>query len=275
MMKLFFRETGAGAPLVILHGLYGSSDNWMTVARQLGQHYHVYLPDLRNHGRSPHDPRHDYPSMVADLEEFIRDRGLEQFVLMGHSMGGKTAMYYALQHPRRLHALIPVDISPRTYRLHSDSGTSFSLHKQMMEAMLQLDLPAMRTRNEVMEALSKAIPSERVRQFLLKNLTRDEQNRFRWKINLPVLYDSLPRILLGPDSDPLLKEKHFDAAPVLFLRGGNSNYITDEDIPLIRKFFPQAEIRTIPGAGHWLHAEQPERLINEVVGFLSSPRSPR
>ncbi len=274
-MKLFFRETGAGDPLVILHGLYGSSDNWMTVARQLGQYYHLFLPDLRNHGRSPHDTVHDYPSMVADLEEFVHDQGFDRFSLMGHSMGGKTAMYYALQHPGKINALISVDISPRTYRMEDKSGTSFGMHKKMMEAMLRLDLPAMRTRNEIMEALAGAIPSERVRQFLLKNLTRDEQNRFRWKINLPVLYNNLHNILAGPDSDPALKDKRFDTAPVLFLRGGNSNYITEEDIPLIHRFFPQAEIYTVPGAGHWLHAEQPEHLIRKVIDFLNAARSPK
>jgi pimeloyl-ACP methyl ester carboxylesterase len=273
-MKLFYRETGSGFPLVILHGLYGSSDNWMTLARQLGKEFHVFLPDQRNHGRSPHSPRHDYPAMVADLEEFVTERGLQRFILLGHSMGGKTAMFYALQHPEKITALIPVDISPRTYHLTGDSGSSFRQHKKLMEAMLRLDLSALRSREEVTEALAEAIPSLRIRQFLLKNLTRDGQNHFRWKINLPALHDNLEKILTGLDSDPLLSQKQLDNAPVLFVRGANSGYITDEDIPLIHRFFPQAQIQTIPAAGHWLHAEQPEQFLHTVTDFLRTQRLP-
>lgn len=267
-MKLFYRETGEGEPLVILHGLYGSSDNWMTVARQLGKHFHVYLPDQRNHGQSPHSTRHDYPAMVDDLEEFAGSLGPGRFILMGHSMGGKTAMFFALRHPQRISALIPVDISPRTYAAGSDKGTSFALHKKMMEAMLRLDLTTMHSRDEVTEALAREIPSLRIRQFLLKNLTRDERHRFRWKINLPVLYDNLGKILEGPDRDPQLRERRFTEAPVLFIRGGASDYLPDDDLPLIHRFFPQARISTLAGAGHWLHAEQPGPFLQTVTEFL-------
>ncbi len=273
-MKLFFRETGSGMPLVILHGLYGSSDNWMSIARQLADDYRVILPDQRNHGESPHSPVHNYPALIADLEAFVRDRELDHFILMGHSMGGKTAIYYALQHPERVAALIPVDISPRTYRLTGDPGTSFSQHKKMMEAMLRLDLSALRIRQEVTDALAGAIPSLRIRQFLMKNLARDDQGRFRWKINLPALYDNLEKILPGPDSDPLLSQKQFTSAPVLFVRGARSGYITKEDMPVIRRFFPQAQIKTLPDAGHWLHAEQPELFLHTVTDFLRQGEYP-
>jgi pimeloyl-ACP methyl ester carboxylesterase len=273
-MKLFFRETGSGTPLVILHGLYGSSDNWMSIARQLAGDYHVILPDQRNHGQSPHSPVHDYPSLVSDLEAFVHDRGLDRFILMGHSMGGKTAIYYALQHPEKVEALIAVDISPRTYRLTGDAGTSFSQHKKMMEALLRLDLSLLRTRQEATDALAGTIPSLRIRQFLLKNLTRDDRGHFRWKINLTALYDNLEKILPGPDSDPVLSQKQFDSAPVLFVRGARSGYITAEDLPVIRRFFPRAEVQTLPDAGHWLHAEQPELFLHTVTDFLRRRENP-
>ncbi len=273
-MRLFYRETGEGEPLVILHGLYGSSDNWMTIARKLGEHYHVILPDQRNHGQSPHSRRHDYPAMAADLEELACRLHLDRFILMGHSMGGKTAMFFALRHPQRISALIPLDISPRTYRISSDNGTSFALHKKIMEAMLRLDLAALHSRDEVTEALARNIPPLKIRQFLLKNLTRDDRHRFRWKINLPALYDNLEKILEGPDRDPELRERRFTGAPVLFIRGGASAYLPDDDLPLIHRFFPQARIHTLAGAGHWLHAEQPEPFIRTVTEFLLPRRHP-
>ncbi len=267
-MKLFFREQGEGPGLIILHGLYGSSDNWLSIARKLSEQYHVYLVDQRNHGRSPHDPVHDFRALCNDLDEFIHDRNLEKAILLGHSMGGKTAMFYAACHPEEVQALIVVDISPRTYRLEGDSGTSFLLHKQMMEAMLQLDLQDITSRTEVLEKLKPSIPSERVRHFLLKNLIRKDDNSFAWKINLPVLYDQLPNILQGLDSDPQYRDKQFTSFPVLFIRGEDSGYITAEDLPAIRKYFPFAETITIPDAGHWLHAEQPEKFIRAVLDFL-------
>jgi pimeloyl-ACP methyl ester carboxylesterase len=177
-------------------------------------------------------------------------------------------MFYALRHPERIKALISVDISPRAYHITGDNGTSFSMHKKMMEALLQLDLTTMHSRREVMKALEKDIPPERIRQFLLKNLTRDDKKRFRWKINLPVLRESLENILYGVDSDPGTGNISPASFPVLFIRGATSGYIRDEDIPLIRRLFPTAEIITIPDAGHWLHAEQPEKFLDTIRVFL-------
>lgn len=267
-MKLFYRETGHGPDLIIIHGLYGSSDNWMSVARALSEDFHVYLIDQRNHGNSPHSPVHDYPSMCEDLAEFIADKNISNPVILGHSMGGKTAMFYAACHPEEISALIVVDISPRTYIIREDSGERFSGHKKIMEAMMQLDLEHITTRQEALDALATSIPAERVRQFLLKNLYRDEQNRFRWKINIEALYRNLPEILKGLDHDPLAEGKSFSGFPVLFVRGGDSTYIQDSDIVLIRKIFPYAEIVTIPGTGHWVHAEQPGIFLETVRSFL-------
>ena len=267
-MKLFYRALGQGPPLIILHGLYGSSDNWLTIAGKLKKYYHIYLIDQRNHGQSPHHPIHDYPSMCEDLDEFMQDQRLDKAILLGHSMGGKTALFFAACHPEKVMALIVADISPRTYEIGEGSGTSFQVHQKMMETMLHLDLDALRSRDEALKALEPSIPSERVRHFLLKNLTRDKNNRFKWKINLPVLYQQLPNILAGLDRDPRFQDIQLISFPVLFLKGGNSNYISDPDLPVIKKFFPYAEIETIPGTGHWLHAEQPDLFVKIILEFL-------
>jgi len=266
-MKLAHRELGEGPSLIILHGLYGSSDNWLSIARKLENHYHVFLVDQRNHGQSPHHPVHDFTALCDDLDEFIQDQRIDKAILLGHSMGGKTAMFYAVCHPEKVNALIVVDISPRTYQVREGSGTSFQMHKKMMEAMLNLDLKTFSSREEVMKALKPTIPSKRTRQFLLKNLARYNNNGFKWKINLPVLYKQLPNILKGLDSYSVLKDRQITSIPVLFIRGENSEYITEEDILIIQKHFPYAEVVTSPGTGHWLHAEQPDFFVTKILDF--------
>ena len=267
-MELFYRELGEGPPLIILHGLYGSSDNWLSIARILAEHFHVYLPDQRNHGQSPHSPRHDYHVLCEDLADFMENHAIGKAVILGHSMGGKTAMFYAACHPESISTLIVVDISPRTYPFKEQSGTSFSLHKQMMEAMLRINPETLTSRRDAMEKLENEIPSDRIRQFLLKNLTHGRDNRFRWKMNLPVLYEQLPNILKGLDSEPEWQDKQFFSFPVLFIRGSNSGYIGEKDIPVIKHLFPYAEIVSIPDTGHWVHAEQPELFIKTLLEFL-------
>ncbi|NOY36965.1 MAG: alpha/beta fold hydrolase [Chlorobi bacterium] len=267
-MKLYYRETGEGPALIIIHGLYGSSDNWMSIARKLSPYFHVYLIDQRNHGHSPHSDVHDYPSMCEDLAGFISEKNIVRPVILGHSMGGKTAMFYATCHPEEVSALVVVDISPRTYVIREDSGERFSGHRKIMEAILHLDTGKLTSRQEALKALEKDIPSERVRQFLLKNLYRDKDNRFRWRLNISALYHHLSDILKGLEQDPLVAGKSFTGFPVLFIRGSHSTYIQDEDIKLISNIFPYAETVTIPDAGHWVHAEQPERFLKAVLSFL-------
>jgi pimeloyl-ACP methyl ester carboxylesterase len=253
-MKLHFRELGAGKPLIILHGLFGFLDNWQTLAKYFAQHYKVYLVDLRNHGRSPHSHDFSYPLMAADLLEFITDHHIQEPAIMGHSMGGKVAMHFALQYPEKVSSLIVVDMAPKAYPPH---------HQDILAALNAVDVKAATSRGEVDQALARHIPEEGVRQFLAKNLYRQEDNTFAWRMNLPVIEEKIEEV--G-------KETRSEASfgkPSLFIRGGNSRYIQPEqDMGLILQLFPAATLETIAGAGHWVHAEKPQELFNLVVRFI-------
>jgi esterase len=251
-MNLFSREFGQGDPVVILHGLFGFSDNWQTIAKALADHHLVVTPDLRNHGRSPQTPTHSYPEMADDLREFLESHWIFKTALVGHSMGGKVAMELALHHPDLVDRLVVVDIAP---------GPASDNHSGVFRALLDLDLKRIATRQEADDFLQKLVPDFGTRQFLLKNITRNADGTFAWKMNLPVLWEAYPRILEGVHGAPFDK-------PTLFIRGSRSNYITDEDFPLIKSLFPQAEIATIEGAGHWVHAEKPTELLALLRNFL-------
>jgi esterase len=253
-MKLFYRELGTGNPIVILHGLFGSSDNWLSIAKELANTHSIYLLDQRNHGQSPHSDTFDYSTMANDLEEFIDEHEIENPVILGHSMGGKTAMEFAVKNPDKWSKLIVVDIAPKTYSVH---------HDQILEGLNSLDLKTINSRNEADERLSKWVPEMGVRQFLLKNLSRDNIG-FSWKINLPVISKNIEIIGEG------LSKRLSKAKPTLFIRGSNSNYIMDSDFELIEQYFPSAKIETVENAGHWIHAEQPEEFLNIVNQFLKS-----
>jgi len=251
-MKLFFRVYGEGQPLIILHGLLGSSDNWLTQAKFLSTAYKVYTVDLRNHGQSPHDPAFDYEVMVGDLNEFIDEHQLSNPVIIGHSMGGKTAMNFALIHPEKVQKLIVVDIAPRAYNLE---------HYALVEALCGLSIDTLTSRNEADNLLAQQIPDASVRQFLLKNLARNQQGGFKWKVNLPVIRSKLSNV--GAD---LLKTTTFNK-PTLFIRGAKSNYVKDSDRDTILKIFPAAEIKTLD-TGHWVQAEAPQQFVDTVTDWL-------
>lgn len=249
---MYYREFGQGAPVVILHGLFGFSDNWQTIAKGLAEHHLVITPDLRNHGRSPHLPTHSYPEMADDLKTFLEAHWVFSTDLVGHSMGGKVAMQFALHHPDMVHKLVVVDIAP---------GQAADNHSDIFQALFDLDLTGLATRQEADSRLAASIPDYGTRQFLLKNITRDTDGRFAWKMNLPVLWQEYPAILAAVDGDPFDK-------PALFIRGSRSDYIKDADFALIKSLFPQAEIVTIEDAGHWVHADQPEKLLATLEAFL-------
>lgn len=254
-MQLNFERHGdaAGAALVILHGLFGSLDNWHNLSRQWGGHYNVFALDLRNHGRSPHSEEFNYRVIGEDLIEFLASQGLERANFLGHSLGGKAAMHFALAHPERVGKLIVVDIAPRAYP---------PSHVPLFEAMLALDLGAFHERSEMDRALAAKTPDAAVRQFLLKNVTRDEHGAFRWKLNLPVIYRNY-----GNLNGAIESERTFDG-PALFVRGGKSDYIRDEDLPAIKWLFPNTRVETIAKAGHWVNADAPKELFELVAGFL-------
>lgn len=276
-MKLFYRKYGeTGPPLIIVHGLYGSGDNWVSIARELSSDFEVYAIDQRNHGQSPHSDTHDYPSMSEDLKMFMDAEGIEQAVLIGHSMGAKTLMYFTASWPDRVLALVSIDMAPRAYHDQALDYTSAANHGKMIAAMLELDLEAYANREEVGNALALKIGSERVRGFLLKNLRRGQNGQFSWRINLEAFKNNLPRILDGlmaGENDgggglEKIPDGGITRVPVLFIAGEKSDYIRTEDHQLIRKLFPTARILTVPGAGHWVHAEQPELLIKNLKYFL-------
>jgi len=260
-MKLFYRKYGNGPALVILHGLYGSSDNWVTIAKNLSDSFTVYLPDQRNHGQSPHNEIHDYDSMRDDLFELINDLKLKKFFLAGHSMGGKTAISFALKWPERLNGLLIADISPFTYE--SDGHSAYSQHSGILNAILSLDLQKVTTRNEVEGLLKGKISSEKERGLILKNLQRTENNNFSWKINAKSLLANLEKIMKGIRRQTDYNQQ-ITGFPVIFLRGGDSDYIPEKDFKDILHVFPAAEIIEVPGAGHWIQVDKPD----EVVMYL-------
>lgn len=252
-MQLHFKESGQGRPVILLHGLFGSSDNWHSITVRLAETFHVFALDQRNHGQSPHSAEMDYPVMAADVDRFFAARGLPGACVIGHSMGGKTAMQLALHFPHRVEKLIVADMAPRAYA---------PAHDKIFTALLALDLASFQTRAQIEDALAPEIPNPVLRRFLLKNLGRTPTGGFFWKIALRDIAENYWR-LREPVAGPAPFTK-----PVLFIRGGKSEYIRPEDEPLIREWFPAAQIQTIPEAGHWLHAEQPEEFLRLVRNFL-------
>lgn len=254
-MKLFFRQVGdTGPALVILHGVFGSSDNWLTISKNIAERgYRVFLPDQRNHGQSPWDDAHDYHSMATDLHEFLADQQLEKPVLIGHSMGGKAVMQYAMLFPDTFEKLVVVDIAPKFYPVH---------HADLLRGLRAIDLSAIKSRGDADAVLRQYEPSLTVRQFLLKSLYRNEQGGFSWRINLPVIERELHGI--GEE----LTNPRIVTEPTLFVRGSESPYVLDEDIATIKRIFPNAQIETIQGAGHWLQAEKPDEFVEVLLRFI-------
>jgi esterase len=252
-MKLHFETMGTGRPVVLLHGLFGSLNNWRTLGARLGASFQVFILDQRNHGLSEHSTEFSYGAMAEDLLEFLDDRGLASASLVGHSMGGKTAMTFAIRHPERMERLVVVDISP---------NRSPSNHDGILEAMTSLDLTRYRTRSEIEEALEGPIPDPRLRQFLLTNLKRLVGGRYVWRIDLDVIRGRLE------DLNGHLEGEGTFGGPVLVLAGERSGYVLPDDLPAIRSRFPSAVVDVIPGAGHWVHADAPEEFLRRVTAFL-------
>jgi esterase len=266
-MNLFYRVFGKGTPVVILHGLYGSSDNWMQIARLLPDRYQVIAVDLRNHGASPHTTSHTYPEMVTDLAWLFHELSIEKAHLLGHSMGGKVAIAFANDYPEKILSLTIADIAPKNYLITPASAIQYDFHKKILKVLSEIDLSQYENRKAVENKLETEIPEKLVRQFILKNLHR-VNHQFEWKINVPVLKQSLDHIINSVDAEefedriPML---HF---PVLFIKGGLSGYIQEEDQKIIRRMYPEAAIVTIEDATHFLHAEKPEEFVSIFTTFI-------
>jgi len=254
-MNLFFREFGEGQPVIILHGLFGQSDNWVTVGRRIADQFHVYIPDQRNHGQSPHTSIHSFAAMTDDLAEFIEGLHIENPVLFGHSMGGKVAMTYALENPGKVKKLVVIDISPRRY-------PERITHTQVITQMMSINLETLTTRGEVEKILNSNIADTRVRMFILKNLYYKIHGKLAWRLNLDAISQSMDLLF-----DSISSENQYKG-PTLFIRGGKSDYVPDADIPMIKSMFPEAVIKTITGASHWVHADAPEELCFMLSSFL-------
>ena len=239
---------------MILHGLLGSSDNWHSFGQRFGEHFHTLVLDARNHGRSPHSDHFNYQVMADDLVEFMKQHRISSASLLGHSMGGKTAALTALLYPELVDKLIVVDIAPKSYQAH---------HDQVFNALTSLDLRNFRYRKDIDDALTLNIPGQSVRQFLMKNLARDDAGGFRWKMNLEVIEKNYAQI-----NEELPRDSQFNK-PTLFIRGANSDYIQIDDLPLIGQLFPKTEIITVKNAGHWVHVDAQEEFSRTVLDFLS------
>ena len=252
-MKLHYRKLGSGQPLFILHGLFGYSDNWQTIGKQLAEDFEVYLVDQRNHGHSPHSDAFSYQLMAQDLHELISELGLSNVILMGHSMGGKTIMRLAQQHAELIKKMVVVDMGVKAYPVH---------HDRILEGLNAIDLDAVSSRGEADDILSEYVPEFGIRQFLLKNLYWIEPGKqLGWRINIPVLTNKIEEITEA------LPHKTVDV-DILFIRGEKSNYILESDYEDIKGYFPKADFTTIHGAGHWIHAEKPEEFYQAVMKYI-------
>ncbi len=240
--------------MIILHGLMGSSDNWLPQAKMLGEHYHVWVVDQRNHGQSPHSNEFNYTVLSEDILNFIQAHNIDNPVIIGHSMGGKAAMNFALMHPDKLDKLIVVDIAPKAYDVR---------HDHIVEGLKAVPIDSVQSRQEANDALAPHISSEAVRQFLLKNLMRKPEGGFGWRINLPIIDQSLELISGGLVTEGVFEKK------TMFIRGSKSDYILDEDREAIKKIFPNATLVTME-TGHWVQAEKPEEFVQVVLSFLNA-----
>lgn len=251
-MQLHHQTIGQGQPLILLHGLFGSADNWGAIAKYFSQTYQVICVDLRNHGSSPHHHSQTYAEMADDLIELCNLLNLGKIHLIGHSLGGKVAMQFATQYPEKIDQLIIVDMAMRTYP---------DVQTYLIDAMLAVNLAAMQTRSEVNQALTSSIENVKIRQFLLMNLIKID-NHLQWRINLPALKANCPAI-----RQAVGQSTHY-TKPCLFIRGEHSDYVGDDDVDQIKMHFIHAQFASLP-TGHWVHAEQPQAFIEVVARFLA------
>ena len=255
-MQLNFKIFGnpLNETIIILHGMFGTLDNWQSIAKSLEAQYCVYIVDLRNHGRSPHSDIFGYDIMCQDIVEFMGSQGLREAHLVGHSMGGKVAMEIALNYPELVQSLIVADIAPVTYKGH---------HEGVFEAMFALDPSKINNRKEAEDILKQFPIDWATQQFVLKNLNLNKDTlKYEWRMNLPVIYAHYEEILTFKERDAV-----YDG-PTLFMRGEKSNYINENDLPAYQKYFPHAELVNIANAGHWLHADNPKDFVQAIMDFI-------
>lgn len=253
-MRLNFKKLGQGPPLLILHGLFGSGNNWKTIAKSFIDHFEVYLIDLRNHGKSPHSDAFNYDLMAEDIDELLRENGLERVNIIGHSMGGKTAINFSLRNPDKVLKLIIVDIGIKEYPVKDT---------EMLEALIEMDFNKILTRQDADKCLAKTVLEFNVRQFLLQNLYWTKDRKLAWKMNVKALVERIDEI-----GKPQFSDKPF-INPCLFVKGSDSDYVLEEDKEEIDQVFTNCEIRSISGANHWVHIDKPREFLDIVLEFLN------
>lgn len=253
-IQLNHRIIGKGKPIIILHGLFGMLDNWLTIARRLeAAGYMSILVDQRDHGRSDHTNDFNYSLLSQDLFDFMESNWIHESIILGHSMGGKTAMQFAAEHESMVDKLIVVDMGPKRY-----AGG----HNDIFDALFAVNLESIQSREEAEMQLALKIREPEVVQFLMKNLSRTKEGMYAWKMNLSLLYEKYDQILAPVNiPSPCLVD-------ALFIRGRKSDYIRDEDFAEICTKFPNAQIHTIEEAGHWVHADRPDELFNRIIDFI-------
>jgi esterase len=266
-VKLFCRKYGSGPPLIILHGLYGSSDNWVSIAKNLSGKFTVYLPDQRNHGQSPHSAEMDYSLMSKDLYELATEQNLRKFFLTGHSMGGKVAAEFAVNWPSFIEYLTVIDISP--FSTEYKEKDFYQEHKEILEAILSTDLKNFVSRYDIEEHLSIKIKSERTLGFIMKNIQRTGEHTFTWKINVDSINNNLEKII---DGIPYVKNEFLPVTgfPVLIVKGEKSEYLAEQDMVKIKRLFPVADMTVVKNAGHWIHADRPEAITEILLSQLTT-----
>lgn len=255
-MKLHARQQGTGEPLIVLHGLFGSQENLGMISRGLAQSFSVYGLDVRNHGRSPHAEAMNYELMAADVLEYMDDQALEKAHLLGHSMGGKIAMTLALMAPERVKSLVVIDIAPVTYHQRR--------HDAILDGLSSIDLHSLSGRADADRQMQAFEPEKDIRQFLLKNLYKNEQGFYAWRMHLESIINHYEDIMAGQVSDKGYSGK------TLFLKGGDSDYIQPEHREQVLQLFPNASVRVIAGTGHWVHAQKPELVLRTVMRFMNA-----
>ena len=254
-VPLAFTEYGEGPPLLILHGLFGSSTNWRSIAKRLSADFRVYTVDLRNHGRSGWHNDMSYDAMANDVHNFMLENDIDRATVLGHSLGGKTAMILAFKYSELVDKLIIIDIAPVAYE-HS--------HSVINKSMMELDLNNLANRKEADTALARSIKDTPTRQFLLQNLVTVDSH-FSWRINLASIHKNMDSLTGFPTNH---KDSQF-SQETLFVHGGNSDYLTRNYHPQIKQLFPNNQIVTVENAGHWIHVEKPDELLDEIIAFVN------
>ncbi len=259
MTNLFYREINEtqnpeAETMIILHGFLGSCDNWLTVSKQLATHFRIFLIDQRNHGRSEWTTIHNYETMAEDLKEFIESHEIKNPIIVGHSMGGKTVMQFSAKYPQLFSKMVVVDISPKLY---------IGNHLQILDGLNTIHLQNLANRTEADTLLAQFEPDFGTRQFLLKNLYKDESNNFAWRMNLKILTEQYQNVLQAINfKQPMSK-------PSYFIRGGKSDYIIDREIPALQLLFPKIQLKTVANSGHWVQAEQPQAFLEALLALIS------